>query len=168
MPGSIVTAPALENSTSSDQTHLSGLCGIFGADGLDSKVAASLAVSTREAPVNVVAHTGENGNSESPNDGSMAEAHKDENGHAESCREHAKAVSEINTHTVEAAVEQKPSKVRAFCFCFIMLLDFCHCGRLCVDLFIHDFGLHSEEEQLVGQGWREAGSAPEAASSLVF
>ena len=168
MPGSIVTAPALENSTSSDQAHLSGLCGIFGADGLDSKVAASLAVSTREAPFILVAHTGENGNNESPNDGSMTDAHKKENGHAESCREHAKAGSEIVTHTDEAAVERKPSKVRAFCFCFIMLLDFFHCGRLCVDLFIHDFGLHSEDGQLVGQGWREAASSPEAASSLVF
>jgi hypothetical protein len=58
--------------------------------------------------------------------------------------------------------------VRAFCFCFIMLLDFFHCGRLCVDLFIHDFGLHSEERRLVGQVWREAASSPGAASSLVF
>jgi hypothetical protein len=65
----------------------------------------------------------------------MTEELKKENGHAESCCEHAKAVSEIITHTDGAAVEQKPSKVRAFCFCFIMLLDFFYCGRLCVDLF---------------------------------
>ena len=98
MPGSIVTAPAVEKGTPSEQAHANG-------HGLESKAA------SREALVCVAS---ENGKMQSINCEAKAGEHQKENGHAPGCPAQAREEAEAKAKSRKGPMENtdKPSNVR--------------------------------------------------------